>query len=62
MEIDIPDLNELQFEERCGPIWCRSCEPDCAECHGTGFKPNAVGRRLLDFLETHGFVQARKKD
>jgi hypothetical protein len=73
MEIDIPDLDDVEFEVRCrycmeGKIRPRVYKSsngltlgeavDCAECGGTGRLITPVGRRLIEFLRHRGVACA----
>lgn len=59
MEIDIPDINDLEFEEMCPFYWQHAPDHVCVKCDDTGVVPNEVGERLLKFLRKHRFVERK---
>lgn len=59
MEIEIPDLNDVEFVTKCG--WCRGDDvfgapmlKTCERCNGGGKELTPVGERLIDFLKSLG--------
>ncbi len=53
MEIDIPDLDNVEFEQGCPCRW-RGPQTGCKECHDSQVILTEVGKKLVKFLEARG--------
>ena len=53
MEIEIPDLQDLEFEKTCYSCYLGRRE-NCKWCHGAGLTTTQVGLKLIEFLEKRG--------
>ena len=72
IEIEIPDPQDLAFDEPCKRCWGSGekrvpstlSRPEvvkmCHTCHGTGRSLTPVGRRLIEFLENLGVTIPRR--
>jgi len=57
VEIEIPDLDDLEFVRNClcsGHGLSKKPKSDCYRCGGVGRYLTPVGSRLIDFLESLG--------
>lgn len=63
MEIDIPDLDDVEFVKKCFPCQgtgtispYKKGPATCYRCDGIGKDLTQVGKRLIEFLESLGLT------
>lgn len=64
MNVEIPDLDDLEFETTCGDCWGRGTERhtdiSCIRCSGTGKVITSIGEKLETFLERRGYKRVKE--